>query len=572
MSTSIGLILVNQKEDESLKEYIKHFHMASLNIKNLEDQKAIDAFIMRLLSDFYERAHKLEEAEEIKRSTRSFHWKDRQARHFAPSSPSSLACHSASSPLMQTVHLASYTSGEPYMRAGHCLHTTNISPTLRAIRAGCTPASSPYYLHPNKNPSLVLVTPPLSSSNYHHWSRTMRMALLSKNKLQFVDGSIPAPSHIDPLFSAWERCNNMVISWLNHSITPFIFNSVLWIDKASDIWIDLRERFSQDDLCRISDLQEEIYAFKQDDKSDYVIHFLKGLNDSFSAVRSQILLMDPLPSINKAFSRVIQQERQFNITSSKSFLSNTIIFANDSSMKSQSSTSSSIYVDKRWCTFCQRPRHTIDTCYKKNGYPSGDKPRAPISRAHNVVSDDIDDSLEDSKPVAAFPAGDSSHSFGSSVNLPQEQYDQLLALLQASSLATKPTTSSPSHVTNHIMTDPTSSFSLAASDGNIFTPSSSVKFSFWIVDTGATDHITHSLSSFTFFKRIKPIFVTLPNGSKVSAHFSGTVIFNDHLCLTDVLYIPQFSFNLLSVTKLTSNLPCCFTFHASHCTIQGLPS
>ncbi|XP_012472497.1 uncharacterized protein LOC105789676 [Gossypium raimondii] len=251
----------------------------------------------------------------------------------------------------------------------------------------------------------------------------------------------------------------MVIYLLNHSITPSIFNSVLWIDKAVDIWIDLRERFSQGDLCRISDLQEEIYAFKQDEKSvtdyfteleilwdellqfrplpsyscitacscgavttartyheqDYVIRFLKGLNDSFSAVRSQILLMDHLPSINKAFSKVIQQER-----------------------KSQSSTSSSTYVDKRWCTFCQRPRHTIDTCYKKNGYPSGAKPRAPISRAHNVVSDDIDDSLEDSKSVAAFPAGDSSHSSGSSFNLTQEQYDQLLALLQTSSLATKP--------------------------------------------------------------------------------------------------------------------------------------
>lgn len=69
-----------------------------------------------------------------------------------------------------------------------------------AINLDPTQASSPYYLHHNENPSLVLVTPPLSSSNYYHWSRAMRMALLSKNKLQFVDGSIPATSRIDPLF------------------------------------------------------------------------------------------------------------------------------------------------------------------------------------------------------------------------------------------------------------------------------------------------------------------------------------------------------------------------------------
>ncbi|KAJ8748501.1 hypothetical protein K2173_003399 [Erythroxylum novogranatense] len=389
--------------------------------------------------------------------------------------------------------------------------------------------SSPYYLHHNENPSLVLVTPPLSSLNYHHWPRAMRMALLSKNKLQFVDGTIPAPPIIDPLFHAWERCNNMVISWLNHSITPSIFNSVLWLDKASEIWIDLRERFSQGDLCRISDLQEEIYAFKQDDKTvtdyftklkilwdellqfrplpscscdtpftcgavttartyhnqDYVIRFLKGLNDSYSAVRSQILLMEPLPSINKVFSKVIQQERQLSLGASKVFVSNTVRSTGDSSRKSQSSySSSSSTIDKRWCTFCQRLRHTIETCYKKNGYPSGSKPRPPVSRAHNVVSDELDDSMEDAKSVAAIPVGQSSSSSG--VTLTQEQYDQLLTLLHSTTLVDKPSTSSMPHVTNHIMTDHASSCTLAASDGKSLPSLSIAKFSYWIVDTGLT--------------------------------------------------------------------------------------
>ncbi|TYH03305.1 hypothetical protein ES288_A09G209100v1 [Gossypium darwinii] len=76
----------------------------------------------------------------------------------------------------------------------------------------------------------------------------MRLALLSKNKLQFVDGSITVPSDTDSLYPAWERCNTMVISWLNHSISSFIFSSVLWVNTAFDIWNDLRERFSQGDI------------------------------------------------------------------------------------------------------------------------------------------------------------------------------------------------------------------------------------------------------------------------------------------------------------------------------------
>ncbi|KAL5785272.1 hypothetical protein ACOSQ2_007664 [Xanthoceras sorbifolium] len=38
---------------------------------------------------------------------------------------------------------------------------------------------------------------------------------------------------------------------------------------------------------------------------EYVMSFLMGLNDSFTQVKGQLLLMDPLPSINRAFSLVI---------------------------------------------------------------------------------------------------------------------------------------------------------------------------------------------------------------------------------------------------------------------------
>ena len=40
-----------------------------------------------------------------------------------------------------------------------------------------------------------------------------------------------------------------------------------------------------------------------------------GLNDSFSQVRGQILLMDPLPHINKVFSLISQEEHQRKIGS-----------------------------------------------------------------------------------------------------------------------------------------------------------------------------------------------------------------------------------------------------------------
>ena len=53
---------------------------------------------------------------------------------------------------------------------------------------------------------------------------------------------------------------------------------------------------------------------------DSLMQFLNGLNDSYSQVRTQILMIEPITSIDKAFSLVIQEERQrclgFNVNPS----------------------------------------------------------------------------------------------------------------------------------------------------------------------------------------------------------------------------------------------------------------
>ena len=43
---------------------------------------------------------------------------------------------------------------------------------------------------------------------------------------------------------------------------------------------------------------------------DSILEFLIGLNDSYSASHSQILMQAPLPNINKVYSTIIQEERQ----------------------------------------------------------------------------------------------------------------------------------------------------------------------------------------------------------------------------------------------------------------------
>ena len=45
------------------------------------------------------------------------------------------------------------------------------------------------------------------------------------------------------------------------------------------------------------------------------MNFLTGLNEAFATVRGKILLMEPLPSLDKVFSLVTQEERQTRVGS-----------------------------------------------------------------------------------------------------------------------------------------------------------------------------------------------------------------------------------------------------------------
>ncbi|XP_057444109.1 uncharacterized protein LOC130736285 [Lotus japonicus] len=115
-----------------------------------------------------------------------------------------------------------------------------------------------------------------------------------------------------PLFYAWDRCNNLVHTWIMNIVTSSIAQNLVYIENVIDVWNELKERFSQVDLIRISELQSEIYNLRQG--SSTVTDFfteLKTLWEEIDDFRPlPILLMKPLPTLNEVFSMVIQQERQ----------------------------------------------------------------------------------------------------------------------------------------------------------------------------------------------------------------------------------------------------------------------
>ena len=113
-----------------------------------------------------------------------------------------------------------------------------------------------YFLPANENPGLILTSQPLTSpENYMTWARSVFLALSSRNKFGFVNGSISEPNPTSPLFNSWNRCNTTILSWLTNSLSPDLKASVMYINSVKDLWSDLKNRLSKDKTPRLFELQ-----------------------------------------------------------------------------------------------------------------------------------------------------------------------------------------------------------------------------------------------------------------------------------------------------------------------------
>lgn len=123
---------------------------------------------------------------------------------------------------------------------------------------------NPFYLHNNDHAGLILVSDRLTmASEFHSWRRYVRMALNVRNKLGFIDGTVPKPSLDHRDYGAWSRCNDMVATWLMNSVSKKIGQSLLFISTAEGIWQNLTSRFKQDDAPRVFDIEQRLSKIEQ---------------------------------------------------------------------------------------------------------------------------------------------------------------------------------------------------------------------------------------------------------------------------------------------------------------------
>ncbi|XP_074305557.1 uncharacterized protein LOC141640774 [Silene latifolia] len=91
----------------------------------------------------------------------------------------------------------------------------------------------------------------------------MLIALSAKNKVGFIDGTIPRPSPTAATALLWRRCNDTVLSWILNSVSPEISKSILFSSTARAAWVELEERFGQSNGAGLYGVQKKLNDLSQ---------------------------------------------------------------------------------------------------------------------------------------------------------------------------------------------------------------------------------------------------------------------------------------------------------------------
>ncbi|GJR72320.1 hypothetical protein Tco_0084685 [Tanacetum coccineum] len=139
------------------------------------------------------------------------------------------------------------------------------------------------------------------------------------------------------------------------------------VTELSDAFLYAQSNINGLPTCDYGKIREctcdVLEKFMLRDSNSKLIQFLMKLNDEYESVMSQILAMDPLPTVNKAYYIGINNGRKENRGST-----------NDG---------------KRFCTRFNQEGHTVDQCFEKIGHPDsykGKKGKKQGRMAANVTT------------------------------------------------------------------------------------------------------------------------------------------------------------------------------------------
>jgi len=260
----------------------------------------------------------------------------------------------------------------------------------------------------------------LDETNYDIWSQLMEMHIAEKQKYSFIKGSIPIPEEGTPEYDKWNPDNQRVKRWLLMSMKPAIMKRYIRVPTAREIWKSLTAAFYDGaDELQVFSLNQRAFTAKQRgrplteyygelteifselDHRDKVVMespkdvesyrksiqrlrvhiFLAGLDNDLEQIRGEILRKDPIPNLEEVYALVRREDlrRQTMMTETDTAA---MVARNHSSWQNPDKRTGSLNrkndsqskdrgSNSKYppCSVCGLTGHSKKSCYEVVGYP-----------------------------------------------------------------------------------------------------------------------------------------------------------------------------------------------------------
>ncbi|XP_019240730.1 PREDICTED: uncharacterized protein LOC109220718 [Nicotiana attenuata] len=360
----------------------------------------------------------------------------------------------------------------------------------------------PYFLYSSDSPGMSLVNAVFDGRGFQGWRRSVLIALSAKNKMGFINGSYPAPAATSKDHQPWSRL----------------------------------EKSQEDEM---------------------LIQFLMGLNESYGQARGNILMMNPLPNINHAYSLILQDENQREIYANPLISSDSSAFmvGSQGSFSNQKSFSQrngkqrvatqfqrsqngfqrsgnqspkppttkakkSKFNPNVTCSYCKKTRHLMTDCYRIIGFPenfeftNGKIGQGPI-RSNRAFSEE--------------QGGDANNKYNDALEhyLSKDQFSQLIQLIKQVKVSDSGSSNSEVNANAVVGT-------IVKYSGSCFLVFNA---STWIIDSGASEHMCFDSNAFISLTPLPvPLQINLTDSYRITVTHIGKISILPNYVVEKVLY------------------------------------
>ncbi|XP_074283875.1 uncharacterized protein LOC141608417 [Silene latifolia] len=143
------------------------------------------------------------------------------------------------------------------------------------VTTGVIGMQDPLYLAPGDISGLNPVASPFNDKHYLKWSRAVKMALISMNKVGFITGKYPKPAEIAATYQDWIKADYNVMCWILHSMIPEISESLLYVQSSKQLWDEIKDRYNQANAPFLYQLRKDVMHTIQENNQSVVNYFGK---------------------------------------------------------------------------------------------------------------------------------------------------------------------------------------------------------------------------------------------------------------------------------------------------------